>query len=179
MSSAEYPGARVVVGQLLRGYNAAYERFEAASREEGQDPTFLALFEALNWAVALDDFIREAWRPQGKKLDWAWRELAGGDEMDELMNGVRYARNLVHHHWADALQRDQGFRFPVRFPMVFFTWAWRHADELPPHPGGAKDHVVRNRAAYERRLAGVRASDTLLAVRDAFSHVGIFLDAEI
>lgn len=176
MSSDEYPGARVVVGQLFRGYGFAHQRFEAASRENDPDPGFFALFEALNWAVAVDDFIREAWEPHGEKLDWAWRSLAGGDALDEVMNGARYARNLVHHHWADALERHEGYRYPVRYPKVFFTWAWRSADALPPHPHEKKPHVVRNRAAYEARLAGVRAADTLLELHEGFAQVAIFLD---
>ena len=40
MSSSEYPGARVVVGQLHRGYAAADERFEECSRDEDPDPAW-------------------------------------------------------------------------------------------------------------------------------------------
>jgi hypothetical protein len=49
-----YPGARVVAGQLIRGYAAAVKRFESAVRNEEPDPSFFALFESLNWAVALE-----------------------------------------------------------------------------------------------------------------------------
>jgi hypothetical protein len=177
MPSANYPGSRVVTGQLFRGYAAALTRFESASREQDPDPGFFALFESLNWAVALDDHVREVWRPNGKKLDWQWRAFAGGTELQDLLNGVRYARNLVHHHWADALFKDDGgARFPMRFPVVFFTWAWRAADDLPAHPDGKKPHVIRNRDAYERRLAGIRAEDTLLELGAAFDNVRQFVD---
>lgn len=114
------------------------------------------------------------WVPYGKKLDWGWRAFARGDELTDLLNGARYARNLVHHHWADALRRDQGFRFPIRYPMVYYSWVWRDADELPKHPGGDNEHVMRNREAYAERLAAVRAEDTLLALGDAFGRVGTF-----
>jgi hypothetical protein len=172
----EYPGARVPARQLVRGYAAALDRFTKGTREQDPDPAFFALFECLNWAVALDDLIREVWSPNGDVLGRQWRDFQGGNELTDLLNGVRYARNLVQHHWADALRRDDGFRFPMRLPVVFFTWAWRDADELPPHPGADKEYVVRNREAYSRRLAGVRAEDTLLALAPAFEQVGGFLD---
>jgi hypothetical protein len=38
------------------------------------------LFEALNWAVALDDQVRQNWAPAGTVLDWAWRtRVPSGD----------------------------------------------------------------------------------------------------
>jgi hypothetical protein len=175
--AARYPGARVVAGQLIRGYAEAVKRFEGAVRKQEPDPSFFALFESLNWAVAVDDFVREVWVPNGKPLNWKWRSFMGGEELAELLNGSRYARNLVHHHWADALRRDDsGFRFPMRFPLVFYSWIWRDADQLPDPRDADKPHVEAQRAAYDKRLAGQRADDTLLAIGEAFERVGTLLD---
>jgi hypothetical protein len=173
---AEYTGVRVVAGQLVRGFQGARARFSEGVRQQEADPGFCALFETLNWAVAIDDLVREIWVPAGTKLDWGWRKVAGGDELNELLNGTRYARNLVHHHWADALRLDEGFRSPIRSPLVNFSWVWRNARELPEPPHAPTPSVVRNRAAYERSLAGLRAEDTLLALEAAFSFVGNLLD---
>src|SRR5450755_3053386 len=75
---------------------ARFERYEF-------DPiaAYNALFEALNWAVAMDDRVGKHWAPDGKPLDWAWRERLGRGV--EVMGGVRYARNRVHHQWSDAM----------------------------------------------------------------------------
>src|SRR4051812_4544089 len=104
---AEYAGARVAARQLIRGYGAALERFAEATRQRDPDPAFFALFECLNWAVAVDDLIQELWSPAGEVLGREWREFEGGDGLADLLNGVRYARNLVHHHWADALRSQE------------------------------------------------------------------------
>jgi hypothetical protein len=77
---------------------------------------FFALFETLNWCVSLDDYAREWWAPDGVALGWAWRERAGGVELVGLLNAVRYARNLVHHQWADALALEDGVRIPYTEP---------------------------------------------------------------
>jgi hypothetical protein len=172
----KYTGARVVARQLFEGYAVALDRFQSAMRDPEPDPGFRALFESLNWAVAIEDFIREVWVPNGKPLDWGWRAFAGGEELPELLNATRYARNLVYHHWADVLRRDEGFRAPIRSPLVSHSWVWRNADELPDHPDAHRKQVIMNREAYSRRLAGDRADNTLLALGDAFAHVGTFVD---
>ena len=52
-----------------------------------------ALFESLNWAVTLDYRLRH-----DDNDAWATR-VDGGD----VVRGIRYARNCVHHDWASAL----------------------------------------------------------------------------
>lgn len=176
VTMSEYAGARVVAGQLIRGYHGAVERFSQGVRRREPDPSYFALFESLNWAVAIDDVVREIWVPGGAKLDWGWREAAGGEQLAKLLNGARYARNLVHHHWADALRLDEGAQYPKRYPRVYFSWIWRSADELPEHPRGDSPYAIRNRAAYERHLADKRAEDILVALDTAFASVGNLLD---
>lgn len=46
-------GARVRAGQLIRGFKAAYHRFQMAQLTGDSEGTFHAVFEALNWTVAL------------------------------------------------------------------------------------------------------------------------------
>jgi hypothetical protein len=162
-----YEGARVRSGVLIRGYVEAAERFQTAAGGRDPDAAFFALFEALNWAVAVDDLLGEVWRPAGTREGYDWRARVPNAE---VMDGVRYARNLVHHHWADAVGlEDRGATFPLRFPVRFFFWLWRAADELPP-PTRRWDKA--RRSAYESQLAGRNAEDTLASLAGVFSFVG-------
>jgi len=116
-----------------------------------RDPiaTFLPLFEALNWAVALDDHVRAHWAPEGRSLGWGWRDRIGnGSEV----SAVRFVRNRVHHQWADALYEDTGGYGPD--PM-FDEWKWRPSDQLPT---GSDD---RGHDDYDARLAERPARFTL------------------
>ena len=50
----------VPVTTLLRGYREAYSRWMIGPRVSGDlDGAFLGIFEALNWAVVVDDGLRE------------------------------------------------------------------------------------------------------------------------
>ena len=70
------------------------------------------------------------------------------------MRGLRFARNRVHHQYADALWLDRrGMVLPTTLPTQFFEWRWR--EDLPP----GKDN--RNREAYEAHLGGQPARFTL------------------
>jgi hypothetical protein len=60
--------------------------------------TYNGIFEALNWAVALDDRVGRHWVPDGGTLGWRWRERVG--QGAEIM-GVRFARSSVHQ-WSDG-----------------------------------------------------------------------------
>lgn len=128
---------------LYSGYVAACERFTNASKQRDTAAAFHPLFEALNWAVALDDRIRKHWAPEGKPLDWEWRKRVRGAE---LMPGLRWARNRVQHQWSDALVTSEGFQFPMMFPLVFYEWVWR-----PCHG------VTRPRQATSRGTGRLRA----------------------
>jgi hypothetical protein len=140
---------------MFEGFAGAAGRFNDATK--GCDPTaaFIPLFEALNWAVALDDRAAKRWTPEGKVLGWEWREKVPGAE---IMRGVRFVRNSVHHDWSDALTLDKGGRaYPKTFPVVYFEWRWRAAGELPEP--GRKDKAGEE--VYGQELEGQPARVTL------------------
>lgn len=113
---------------MLTAIPARPARFHTAIK--GRDPSeaFILLFEALNWAVALEDWVRDHWVPGGKPLNWKWRELVPDAE---VMAGVRCAGNRVHHQWADALHLDEsGRRYPRDYPLAYYEWTWRSIAEL-------------------------------------------------
>lgn len=172
-SDSPYEGSRVRASVLIRGYDSSLSRFNAATGERDPEPAFFALFEALNWAAAIDDLIGEIWRPEGPREGFDWRQRVRGSE---VVDGVRYVRNLVHHHWADALRVEEGARYPKRYPRRYWSWVWRAAEELPP-PTTKWDKL--RRPAYESLLADRRAEDTLIALGDVFAAVGQMLDPVI
>jgi hypothetical protein len=147
---------------LLGGYERAVERFVRASKTRDPVQVFSPLFEALNWAVALDDQAGSHWAPEGTPLGWAWRKRVSGGE---VVNAIWGARNRVHHQWADALILSEGFSFPVVLPMVTHEWRWRPLSELPepdrPAAAGADAH-------YEQFLAGRPARMALAELRVPF-----------
>jgi hypothetical protein len=94
-----YDGHRVQVRMMLDRYRQALWRLQEAVKHPESAPVFWALFETLNWAVALDDLIAEIWRPAGAREGFEWRSRMRGAE---VLDGVRYVRNRVHHQWANS-----------------------------------------------------------------------------
>ena len=115
---------------------------------------YFALFEALNWAVSLDDRLTR---------DWPFDEIAHGtywcDEFSggSLIRGLRFARNSVHHDWSLALDLDPLQNpFQQRIEMLWLCWA----EEL------AEDKQSDGATAYRGYLAGRVVGDTLFEISD-------------
>jgi hypothetical protein len=180
----DFSGKRVRVRLLAQGYSQAYGRFAVAEGEDDPIAAFFALFEALNWAHAIDDLIAKTWSPRGKVVGYEWRTdpaiRGAGDELAAIMSGLRYTRNRVHHQWADALdttRRTGGLTFPITFPATFGSvsaWVWRPADDLPTPSNQTKEAVGRH--AYETALAGRKPDEALGALSVTFPRVAQFLD---
>jgi hypothetical protein len=153
----------VLLGALFDGFDQARARFQQAQAErEGAGVTYVPLFEALAWTTAINDRLKAEWG-QGHGGSQAWWD---GLPNSDVALAHNFARNCVLHDWADALQLDEsGVAFPISFPMKFHEWRWRAGltsrnAEKPDKPG---------QAAYDSRLAGVPARDTLDAVRALFA----------
>ena len=133
---------------MFEGFAQAAQRFDLAIKDRDPTKTFIPLFEMLNWAVALDDRARKRWCPEGAPLGWRWRDRVRGAE---IMRGVQYARNSIHHQWSDALELHEGGLVPpVCPPVVFFEWCWRAANQLPLPEDRKEDK--EGRAVYEKHL---------------------------
>lgn len=162
---------------LLAGYDAAVSRFTTAALGRDATATFHPLFEALNWAVALDDQARQHWAPEGVPLDWAWRtRVPGGDVVD----AVRWARNRVHHQWADSLALSEGVSAPLVAPVVAHEWRWRQLADLPDAdlPKGKVAAAAAGAAEghYRDLLADRPARHTLSELSSPFRHVATLLE---
>jgi len=148
---------------MFEGYAHAVGRFHEAAKTRDPTAAFIPLFEALDWAVSLDERAAKHWTPAGESLGWAWRDKVRGAE---VMRGVRFVRNSVHHDWTDALELDEehGRTFPMTFPVVFFEWRWRPASELPE--ADRKD--ANGEEVYRESLEGQPARLTLEAIGQVF-----------
>ena len=91
--------ATAPVQWMVEGYFRAIERLLGTIRsgDAGDKETFLPLFEALNWAASIDEFLVDKRRPI----------------QDELLTGVGFARNRVHHQWGLALRRNDSPGVPM------------------------------------------------------------------
>lgn len=143
---------------LVAGYTSAHDRYKEASQHPGSpDLLFIPLFEALNWAGALEENLR----PHTDPLLWA----------------VRFVRNQVLHQWADAVEgRNVPFPQVVRArgagvgavsgpiaPPVVWEWFWLERKDLPTpsrDPRGAR--------RYDQRLAGKPVREALEELRGIF-----------
>jgi hypothetical protein len=147
---------------MVEGYLTALERLLEAIRrgDAGDKETFLPLFDALNWAASIDKFFVDNGRPI----------------QDDLLTGVRFARNRVHHQWGLALRRYDSPGVPMVHlttgssrligPQPGFWWYWVEVNQLPPGnpwPDGEN--------AYAARLAGKEADTTLKALRPIFERL--------
>ncbi len=158
---------------VLRGYCEAFDRFQLAATQTDPIPGILSLFEALNWAVVLDDRCREHWAPDGNPLGSEWLRRWRGDAT--IARAIRFARNRVHHQWAEALElRPPTVRSPLRDPSHESDWYWRSAADLPP--ASRNRQVPAGEAAYEKLLAGRPAELTLSPIRGLYSELADHLE---
>lgn len=151
----------VNVRDLVLGFLRAYYRFEAENRRS-RDPEQeagarrlgrMALFETLNWADSVDQFLTHG--PPNRGGDPKWLENLKTPEI-YVVRGIRHARNVVHHQWWAAISIH--IVLPTSERNQVNTWIW---SELPPNNRNKK-----SQAAYENSLLGRPVEDALGILRD-------------
>lgn len=163
---------------MFDGYDQALSRLEGAVHTTEPAPAFIALFEALNWAVALDDRAAEHWAPEGKPLGFGWRHRVPDAHR---MRAIRFVRNSVHHHWSDALSLYEIPRsLSMSFPAKCFEWRWRRLSELPPRQPKknekARERQAEEEADYREKLEGMPVDKTLKELGHAFYMLRVLLE---
>lgn len=163
---------RMPFGAMARGFRGAVERFKGTSPLADPVAAAIPLFEALNWAVALDDRVREDWAPDGidRQPGWDWVVRLSNVTEAEAVRGIRFIRNRVHHQWADALRIAKG---QSRYPARGFDWVWASADELPPTKGRFDE---LGHAGYQRLLEGRPADFTLATLAETYEFMDRLLE---
>jgi hypothetical protein len=147
----------------VRGYLGALKRFRTAAGGRDAIVAYLPLFEALGWVASIDFRIGVLWTPEGRALGEDWPSRASGAE---AVPGLRWARNTVHHDWANALRLDtEGRRYPKRYPVRYFEWVWRDVNDLPPNAR------TRGKDVYGALLAGKPTEFTLQVLGEVFDFI--------
>lgn len=159
-------GRTVHPRDLFEGFEQARERFANAIDKGDELRTYFGLFEALNWAVALDERIARS-HPAG----WDWRDQVSDGA---IVRALRHARNRVHHDWADALWTEALIVLQADTMLSADTllgdedsWVWRQLSELPP--AGRYDR--EGESEYDKLLAGTSARATLDTLSRVFEAV--------
>ncbi len=116
---------------------------------------YLALFEALNWGISLDDRLTKDWPFDEVEFGDYWcDDFAGGD----LIRGLRHARNAVHHDWSLALDVDpQNVILQQRIELLWLCW-------IPDLKSGRPS--IEGERTYRENLAGRVVGDTLLEINE-------------
>jgi hypothetical protein len=154
---------------LLDGYRAACARFDSARKELDEVGAFRAMFEALEWAVSIDEVIAHRWAPDGEPaLGWEWRKRIPAAE---FIKGLRWVRNRVHHHWLAALEINWAEAW---YPPRELEFQWKPLDELPPAKGKSSDE--RGAQQYRVLLAGHSADAGLSIIDEVFEEVVQYLE---
>ncbi|MCG9734763.1 hypothetical protein L1D51_12240 [Pseudoalteromonas shioyasakiensis] len=129
----------VNIDLILKGYDEAFLRLRTqrddAKISGDSKSLYIPLVETLGWADVIEEFFDERF---GK--DWMLKLPNSKSDYEQVILGFRYARNVVHHRWAVAVELDS------KIPL-FQDWCWKLTlESTRPQP--------KNRAAYESKLAG-------------------------
>jgi len=141
--------ARAVRSGTLRPWFNEGPTIEEAA-DDAAATAFRSLFEALNWATALDERLRKDWPesadPWHRMVPWGM-----------IVPAVRYTRNRAHHQWAEVLALfDQA---DGALPARMGPWVWCWKAELPPAPKQHRDE--HGERLYGKLLAGQPVIGTL------------------
>jgi hypothetical protein len=173
---AMYSEPVITVHLMVEGFQAALRRFQDASERWDHPTAYPPLFEALNWAVAIDDRCQEIWIPEGPEHrpgpDWQ-RRLSG----EETLKGLRFVRNRVHHQWAEAFEIGTLREPTAERPVRWTTWVWKRVDDLPPAPDQHQNAKIR--PFYDELLAGKPVEPTLVRLEETFELVARLLEPRL
>lgn len=138
----------------LRGLTEASERFDAVEVVD-EEAMAVAITEAAMWATVLDDLL-----VAGAPTYAAYKR----DDADAgVLAGLRWARHRGVHQAITVHHTTEGRRFPMRFPVRFYSVLWRPRAELPEPDSRHRDS--RLEVAYDAHLAGEQVWVTLRAAR--------------
>lgn len=138
----------------IQGFVTALTRLDDA---EGLRPTFIALSEALYWAITIEDDVRkEAWYEERRAASEDWG----------VIPGIRYARNFATHQVVALTEHVGGLTIPFTVPFSIppIRLLWLGYEELPP-PGKPSKFTPSQQASYRDHLSGQPTIDTLLRVQ--------------
>lgn len=139
----------------VQGFLEAVRRLDAA---EPLRPTYVALTEAVFWAVTIEDDLRRA--------DW-YEERRDASEHWQVN-----ARNFATHQVVALTEHVGGLTIPFTVPLSIEPkrTLWLPFDELPP-PGRETKYTAAQQQSYRSHLAGQPTLETLITVQEWFQSV--------
>jgi hypothetical protein len=120
-------------------------------RSEDRAETFPPLFEALSWAVSIDDRFQSLWAAARTNQARWWSD--GFAHGDTARGHPLRPQPHTSSVGGRAMAQPLGILVPVAFPLGFIEWRWR--PELPPGRG------EEFKAEYEQHIAASPARVTL------------------
>ena len=156
------------IRELVVNFLRAVERFrEQDARASDPDDQLhseslarAALYEALNWADTIDQYLRAGPRDTpGTDRDQTWAAGLPGDQ-PRLALAFQRMRNLTHHQWWQAV----GVRMSRVEGRQVNEWFWA---PLPDSAGGRHRQSDAD-AAFNQRLAGRHVLATLDELAEVF-----------
>jgi hypothetical protein len=144
---------RLTLDIWFLGFDRACKRFYRGMPSHERGAASIPLYEALNWAVAIDDQLQERWLATPTTADPHW---ADGFIHGDTVKGVRWARNVVHHQWTAAMYMTRsGLPADARPDEFEWRWMWKLADD----PKKARPQELAN--AYYWKVGGRPVRKTL------------------
>jgi hypothetical protein len=143
--------------RAARGLREAFDRWQPTRLDQEPDAMLIETTVVAWWLRALDELL-----PESSSSYLA--EKASDREIDDLLAGLRHARNRLGHRIAGAIRVDHGgFSFPLVAPLVSFELRWVDPAVLDRFGGAMATTVPQldGEAAYARALAGRLVRHTL------------------
>lgn len=153
----------------LQGFHDARRRHDSDRLTADATRVFISAAECVYWASTMDERLR----------DWpGYASFTSSHPIGLLLPGVRYVRNLKTHRLPMTLERIEGARFPVVFPMVFAEVVWLPLDKLPP-PGQTTKYTPKQESSYAAHMAGFPTRHIFHQLADGFSDLEAFPESPL
>lgn len=163
-----WSGQPASIRELVLNFLRAVERFreqdarssDLADQLHTESLARAALFEALNWADTIDQYLAAGPRGTiGTERDREWAKGLPADQ-ERLARAFQRVRNLTHHQWWQAV----GVRISRSDGRQMNEWFWA---PLPDEAAGRRRDLEPD-AAFKDRLAGRRVLTTLDELAEVF-----------
>jgi hypothetical protein len=145
--------------RAARGLREALDRWRPTRLDPGPDAMLIETTVVLWWLRALDELLSES------SMNYVAAK-ANSTEIDDLLQGLRHARNRLGHRVAGGIRVDHGgLVAPLVAPVVSFELRWVSTAVLDRFGGSMATTAPQldGEAAYARALAGRLVRQTLPA----------------
>jgi hypothetical protein len=147
-------------GRARKGFDQARTRLETAYEAEAParfDLAFIAIAEAIMWAMALDDALI---------TDAGYEAFRAEHPDGRCVIGAGLARNVAVHELIEVAEEGEEWSYSRSHARRYAAWRWLPADELPPRTQPQRRGVEDSYATY---LAGRNVERILRRMAEFFA----------